>query len=84
MNPRAEGVALIKPQFEAGPGQVNKKGIIKDIATREKAIKKILDILPDHGLIAYGLTCSPVKGSDGNIEYLLWFGFDDKQGFARY
>ncbi len=73
----AQGVALIKPQFEAGPGQVNKKGVLRDARTHHKALLNVLNAMASVGLRAYGLTWSPIKGSNGNIEYLVWFGMKD-------
>ncbi len=69
-----EGIALIKPQFEAGREQVGKKGVVRDPAAHENVLEKVLRELQSQGLKAYGLTYSPIKGPEGNIEYLLWFG----------
>ncbi|MEL7623781.1 MAG: TlyA family RNA methyltransferase [Clostridiales bacterium] len=69
-----EGIALIKPQFEAGREQVGKKGVVRNPAAHETVLDKVLGQLPQQGLRAYGLTYSPIKGPEGNIEYLLWFG----------
>ncbi|MCL1804429.1 MAG: TlyA family RNA methyltransferase [Clostridiales bacterium] len=71
---QGSGVALIKPQFEAGRGQVGKKGVVKDPSAHREVFQKVLAVLPGVGLEAYGATWSPVTGPQGNIEYLLWFG----------
>ena len=73
-NPPGQGTALIKPQFEAGREKVGKKGVVKDPAVHREVIRKVLAELEKSGLHPYGLTFSPVKCPEGNIEYLLWFG----------
>ena len=67
-----ELVALIKPQFEAGKEFVGKKGVVRDAATHEAVIIRILDFVATIGLYSAGLTFSPIKGPNGNIEFLLW------------
>ena len=67
-----EIVALIKPQFEAGREKVGKKGVVRDRSTHREVIAGILEFVQDLGLCVRGLTFSPVKGPEGNIEYLLW------------
>ena len=67
-----EIVALIKPQFEAGRDQVGKKGVVKDIRVHYEVVKKIVDFSKHIGLCPSGLAYSPVKGPEGNIEYLLY------------
>ena len=62
---------LIKPQFEAGREQVGKGGIVRDAAVHEDVIKKVLDIAEDNELYPMELSFSPIKGSKGNIEYIL-------------
>lgn len=63
-------VALIKPQFEAGREKVGKKGVVKDPLVHKSVIKKVLDESQELGLYPVNLTFSPVKGPEGNIEYL--------------
>ena len=67
-----EIVALIKPQFEAGREQVGKKGVVKDIKVHYEVIKKILDFARSIDLHVAGLSFSPIKGPEGNIEYLAY------------
>ena len=67
-----EVVALIKPQFEAGREKVGKKGVVRDRNVHKEVIEKILDYAPTAGFTVLGLTFSPVKGPEGNIEYLVW------------
>lgn len=71
--PDATGIVLIKPQFEAGREKVGKKGVVRDPAVHVETIKKITGsvIALDWGIL--GLDYSPVKGPEGNIEYLLYF-----------
>lgn len=65
-------VCLIKPQFEAGREKVGKKGVVRDKAVHQEVIEKILDFSLHNGFSPLGLTFSPVKGPEGNIEYLLY------------
>ncbi len=70
--PGARLVALIKPQFEVGKGQVGKGGVVRDPALREAAcatIRDWLDSLPDWRVL--GLAESPITGPEGNVEYLI-------------
>jgi len=67
-------VALIKPQFEAGRGEVGKKGVIKDAKTHLDVVCKVMTFTGELGFKIYGLTHSPVKGPKGNIEYLMYIG----------
>lgn len=67
-----ELVALIKPQFEAGRGQVGKKGVVKDIKVHFEVIKTVLDFARKAGFFIAGLSFSPIKGPEGNIEYLAY------------
>ncbi len=67
-----EVIALIKPQFEAGRGAVGKKGVVRDAATHARVIREVTDFSRGLGFVPRGLTFSPVKGPEGNIEYLLW------------
>ncbi len=65
-------VCLIKPQFEAGREQVGKKGVVRDAAVHVQVVENILKFVPTIGFEALDLTFSPVKGPEGNIEYLLY------------
>ncbi|MDP4133310.1 MAG: TlyA family RNA methyltransferase [Bacillota bacterium] len=67
----SEGVCLIKPQFEAGRENVGKKGVVKDKDTHIKVIKKIELFAKECGFSVLGLDFSPIKGQNGNIEYLM-------------
>lgn len=63
-------IALIKPQFEAGREKVGKKGVVRDIKVHKEVIKEIYDFCLSIGLNFEALTFSPVKGAEGNREYL--------------
>lgn len=67
-----EMVCLIKPQFEAGREKVGKKGVVRDKAVHIEVIEKVLNIVEGNGFSAQGLTYSPIKGPEGNIEYLVY------------
>ena len=67
-----EMVCLIKPQFEAGKGMVGKKGVVKDPVLHRDTIVKVIDFSFELGFSVLGLTYSPVKGPEGNIEYLVF------------
>jgi 23S rRNA (cytidine1920-2'-O)/16S rRNA (cytidine1409-2'-O)-methyltransferase len=72
LKPAGELVALIKPQFEAGRENVGKKGVVKDPKIHEKVIEEVISFAKEIGFVICGLTYSPVKGPEGNIEYLMW------------
>ena len=67
-----EIAALIKPQFEAGKDKVGKKGVVRDPAIHLEVIQRIVEFSQELGFAVRGLTFSPVKGPEGNIEYLVW------------
>ena len=72
LNEKKEMVLLIKPQFEAGKEKVGKKGVVRDPKTHEEVIWKIVSFAHANDLQVEGLTYSPVKGPEGNIEYLIY------------
>ena len=65
-------VCLIKPQFEAGREKVGKKGVVRDKSTHLEVIEKVACFAESLGFEISGLTFSPIKGPEGNIEYLLY------------
>ena len=71
LNTGGEVVALIKPQFEAGREKVGKKGVVRDPKVHEEVIEKICDFASTNGFELLHLDYSPIKGPEGNIEYLL-------------
>ena len=66
----ADLVCLIKPQFEAGRDEVGKKGVVRDEAVHREVVQGIVDFAPTIGLSVLGLDYSPIKGPEGNIEYI--------------
>ena len=74
----ATSVCLIKPQFEAGKENVGKKGVVRDKAVHIAVIEKIVDRALQNGFSVLGLDFSPVKGPEGNIEYLCYLQKSDK------
>lgn len=70
--PGAALVALVKPQFEVGRGNLGKGGIVKDAVLREEALETVANFVESSGWQRRGQTRSPVTGGDGNVEYLLW------------
>ncbi len=64
-------VCLIKPQFEAGREKVGKKGVVRDPFVHEEVIHKVMDFAADIGFAVLHLEHSPIKGPEGNIEYLV-------------
>lgn len=69
-------VCLIKPQFEAGKEQVGKKGVVRDAKVHKAVIEEIGAFALNEGFFISGLTFSPIKGPEGNIEYLLYLTCD--------
>ncbi len=67
-------VCLVKPQFEAGRENVGKKGVVRDPAIHEMVIEKVATFAKEQGFAILGLDYSPIKGPEGNIEYLLHLG----------
>lgn len=72
-------IALIKPQFEAGKENVGKKGVVRDPKVHEAVINNVISFAKNEGFGIAGLEFSPIKGPEGNIEYLLYLtlGNDD-------
>ena len=69
-----EVVALIKPQFEAGREQVGKKGVVRDNKVHKEVIEKVIEFSRNIGFCVKNLSFSPIKGPEGNIEFLLYLG----------
>lgn len=67
---RGEVVCLVKPQFEAGKGNVGKKGVVRDPKIHLEVLENFLTHAGDNGFTVKALTFSPIKGPEGNIEYL--------------
>lgn len=71
MSENAEAVCLIKPQFEAGRENVGKKGVVRDPKVHCDVVNSIVDFCINNGFDVLGLDFSPIKGPEGNIEYLI-------------
>ncbi len=72
-------VALIKPQFEAGKEKVGKKGVVKDIDTHKEVISSVVNFAFETGFSVLGLDFSPIRGPEGNIEYLVYLSKDNEK-----
>ena len=68
----ALAVILVKPQFEAGKEKVGKKGVVRDPAVHAEVLREFLRYAPECGFGVKGLDFSPIRGPEGNIEYLAW------------
>jgi len=79
-----KAVCLIKPQFEAGKENVGKKGVVRDKAVHIAVIEKIINIIKENNFSLLGLDFSPIKGPEGNIEYLCYIQKDDNPSVADY
>jgi 23S rRNA (cytidine1920-2'-O)/16S rRNA (cytidine1409-2'-O)-methyltransferase len=75
-------IMLIKPQFEAGREHVGKKGVVKDPKVHEQVLERVLTDAESLGLIVKGLEFSPIRGPEGNIEYLAWLTREEDKGLS--
>ena len=73
-----EAVCLIKPQFEAGRGNVGKNGVVRDKSIHAMVIRKIYDYCLENGFDVMDADFSPIKGPEGNIEYLIYIRKSDE------
>ena len=82
---KAEMACLIKPQFEAGREKVGKKGVVRDPGVHEEVIQNVFGFASDAGFAICGLEYSPVRGPEGNIEYLMYLrkNADEDGGFDK-
>ena len=71
MAENAQAVCLIKPQFEAGREKVGKKGVVRDKSVHEEVVNNIISFALSNGFSVLDLEYSPIKGPEGNIEYLV-------------
>jgi 23S rRNA (cytidine1920-2'-O)/16S rRNA (cytidine1409-2'-O)-methyltransferase len=76
LEPGGDVIALIKPQFEAGPDRVGRGGVVRDPAVHREVTQQVLDFAIKHSLAPQGLICSPLRGPKGNIEFLAWLRKD--------
>ena len=70
MQETGEGVCLVKPQFEAGKDKVGKKGVVRDPAVHREVLEHFLEHAAHAGVSVKDITFSPIRGPEGNIEYL--------------
>ena len=85
LSPTGRIVCLIKPQFEAGREKVGKKGVVRDKAVHLEVIEKIMNFAIGHNFELLNLEFSPIKGPEGNIEYLLYLQkHDDDRIYEEY
>ncbi len=73
-------VCLVKPQFEAGKDKIGKKGVVREPQIHKEVIRKVADCAVGLGFAVKGLDYSPIKGPEGNIEYLLFLQKTDSEG----
>lgn len=79
LNDGATAVCLIKPQFEAGKDKVGKKGVVREKQTHKEVVEGIIDFAFETGFSVLALSFSPIKGPEGNIEYLMYIKKDTEQ-----
>ena len=70
--PDGQAVCLIKPQFEAGKEKVGKKGVVRDLNVHLEVVENVINLALENGFSVMGLQFSPIKGPEGNIEYLIF------------
>lgn len=79
IRPHGHLVCLVKPQFEAGREKVGKKGVVREPEVHEEVLRVITSWVQENGFQILGLTFSPVRGPEGNIEYLLYLEKDGEE-----
>lgn len=72
-----QGVCLVKPQFEAGKDKVGKKGVVRDQKVHLEVLERFFDHAQAAGFTVRGITWSPIRGPEGNIEYLGWLSVEE-------
>ena len=80
LKPTGQVLCLIKPQFEAGKEKVGKKGVVRDKATHQEVLDSFVELADALDFKILGLTYSPVKGPEGNIEFLSHLSLDAVEG----
>ncbi len=80
LKPDGQVLCLIKPQFEAGKEKVGKKGVVREPETHKEVLDMFVELADQLGFTILGLTFSPVKGPEGNIEFLGHLTLDEKEG----
>ncbi len=82
MKEGGQGVCLVKPQFEAGRDKVGKKGVVRDPAVHLEVLEHFLEHAAKAGFTVLDVTFSPIKGPEGNIEYLGWLQAGDGPAYS--
>ena len=82
LKPTGQVLCLIKPQFEAGKDKVGKKGVVREPAIHQEVLDQFVEHVTQTGFRILGMTFSPVKGPEGNIEFLAHLTLDDKPGIT--
>ena len=82
MAPGGQAVCLVKPQFEAGRDKVGKKGVVRDRAVHLEVLEHFFDHAKSAGFTVRGVTYSPIRGPEGNIEYLGWLSTEEGESWA--
>ncbi len=72
LRPDGDLVVLVKPQFEVGRGRLTRQGVVADPRDRTRALERVVAAVGEHGLHVHGIRTSPISGTSGNTEYLLW------------
>ena len=80
LKPTGQVLCLIKPQFEAGKDKVGKKGVVREPETHKEVLDSFVALANELNFKILGLTFSPVKGPEGNIEFLGHLSLDDVDG----
>ena len=80
LKPTGQVLCLIKPQFEAGKEKVGKKGVVREPEIHKEVLDSFVETVTELGFTILGLTFSPVKGPEGNIEFLGHLTLEDKPG----
>ena len=80
LKPTGQVLCLIKPQFEAGKEKVGKKGVVREPEIHKEVLDAFVETVSELGFTILGLTFSPVKGPEGNIEFLGHLTLDEKPG----
>ncbi len=80
LQPGGEVVSLIKPQFEAGRGQVGKGGVVRDPKVHQHVLERVVEAMAGFGLGLRGLMASPLLGPAGNVEFLGWWQLGERGG----
>lgn len=82
LKPEGQVLCLIKPQFEAGREKVGKKGVVREPETHKEVLDQFVSLAKELGFAILGLTFSPVKGPEGNIEFLGHLTLADREGIV--